>query len=46
MLFDDVENQTEKKNHVKQALPTFLEGAGNNIEFLWKHKYMEAYRKT
>lgn len=45
MLFDDVENQTEKRDHVKQALPMFLEQVGTGIEFLWKHKYMEAYRK-
>jgi len=45
MLIDDVENDREKKDHVKQGLEMFLNDHGNEVKFLWKHKYMECYQK-
>jgi hypothetical protein len=44
MLFDDVENDKEKQEHVKQGLAMFLDEQPN-MKLLWKHRYMEAYRK-
>lgn len=45
ILFDDVENDLTKQHHVKQGLALFLEDQGDQVKFLWKHKYMEAYKK-
>jgi predicted O-methyltransferase YrrM len=44
MLFDDVENQVNKKEHVKQGLEMFVKDYGSRVEFLWKDKYMECYK--
>jgi len=46
MLFDDVENDHTKSDHVKQGLGVFLEEVGDRVNFLWKHRYMEAYEKV
>ena len=46
LLFDDVENDKEKQDHVKQGLAMFLDGNPEKLELLWKYKYMEAYRKA
>jgi predicted O-methyltransferase YrrM len=45
MLFDDVENDIKKKDHVKDGLQGFLSEKAPELKFLWKHKYMEAYEK-
>jgi predicted O-methyltransferase YrrM len=45
MLFDDVENNSRKVNHVKDGVRLFLENQGHRMRFLWKHRYMEAYAK-
>lgn len=46
LLFDDVENNVEKKDHVKHALEAFKEEAESKIEFVWKHKFVECYRRV
>lgn len=46
LLFDDVENDREKQNHVKHGLQSFLNEHGGEVRFLWKHRYMEAYEKV
>jgi hypothetical protein len=43
LLFDDVENDREKTQHVAEGLEMFKQEAGDQIELLWKHRYMEAY---
>lgn len=45
LLFDDVENDIDKANHVKQGLALFLKEYGDCVEPLWKNDYMEAFRK-
>jgi len=45
IVFDDVENDKKKGEHVKQGLETFLKEFGNSVKLLWKHRYMEAYEK-
>lgn len=44
MLFDDVENQVPKKDHVKQGIELFLENYSDRVELLWKHRFMECYK--
>jgi len=43
MLFDDVENQIEKNDHVKQGLESFRENYKDQVKLIWKHKFMECY---
>lgn len=45
VLFDDVENDRPKKNHVKDGLHQFLEEKGSEVRLLWRHKYMECYQR-
>jgi len=46
MLFDDVENdQSKGDRHVKAGIECFLKEHGSDVEFLWKHRYMECYRR-
>jgi hypothetical protein len=45
MLFDDIENDVPKKDHVKEGVELFLKEAGDAVKLLWKHKHMEAYIK-
>jgi len=45
LLFDDVENDKKKKEHVRQGLDTFLREFGDRVKLIWKHRYMEAYEK-
>lgn len=46
LLFDDVENRVEKKDHVKQALrDKFLPEYGDRVQLVWKHRYCECYQK-
>ena len=45
MLFDDVENDLPKRHHVQEGMQQFLEEVGDGVSHLWKHKYMECYRK-
>ncbi len=44
MLFDDVENQIAKKDHVKQGIELFMEGYSDRVSLLWKHRFMECYK--
>lgn len=46
LLFDDVENDKEKSNHVKQALDQFVAEHPDQIEESWRHRYMVALRRT
>jgi hypothetical protein len=45
MMFDDVENDVPKKDHVKEGIELFLQEAGNQVSLLWKDRHMEAYIK-
>lgn len=46
MLFDDVENDRPKKDHVADGLAMFRhEYEPDRIKFLWKDRYMEAFEK-
>ncbi len=45
MLFDDVENDKPKEDHVKQGLNVFIEEYKDKMKLLWKHRYMECYEK-
>jgi len=40
MLLDDVENDIEKADHVKQGLQLFLNEVGGGVKEVWRHKYM------
>ena len=46
ILVDDVENQIEKEDHVKQGVEMWLKEVGDGVELAWKHRYMEGYRKS
>jgi len=45
IVFDDVENDRKKREHVKQGLEMFLKESGDRVKQLWKHRYMEAFEK-
>jgi predicted O-methyltransferase YrrM len=45
ILFDDVENDKPKQDHVKHGLDMFTSEYNDRIKSLWKHGYMEAYQK-
>jgi hypothetical protein len=45
MLFDDVENDVPKTDHVKEGIARWLAEDKPNVKLLWKHKYMECYQK-
>jgi predicted O-methyltransferase YrrM len=45
MLFDDVENDIEKTDHVKQGVEMFLLEVGSKMRLDWKLGYCEAYIK-
>jgi len=40
LLFDDVENDKPKENHVKKGLEMFRTCVGNRVKEVWRHKYM------
>lgn len=46
MLFDDVENQRGKTNHVKEGVRLFMQEVGDKMRLLWKDEYMECYIKV
>jgi len=47
LLLDDVENDHEKQDHVRQGLDSWLaEMPADTVHLLWKHKYVEAYGKS
>lgn len=46
MMFDDVVNAHEKKDHVKQGLEMFLAQAGDRVKEVWKHGHMECYQRA
>ena len=46
ILFDDVENDIEKKQHVKQGVELFLAESGDRVKELFRHKYVICYEKT
>jgi len=43
ILFDDVENDRPKADHVRDALDMFLAEFRDSVHMVWKHKYMECY---
>lgn len=46
MLWDDVENDREKANHVKQGLAKFMEEYEGKVKEIWRHKYMVCLQKA
>lgn len=44
ILFDDVENDLPKADHVRQGVDLWL-AEGPGAELAWKHGYMECYRR-
>jgi hypothetical protein len=45
LMFDDVENDIEKKDHVKQGLAMFVEKHGDVVEEIWRHRYMVCLKR-
>lgn len=45
MVFDDVENNHEKAQHVKHGLARFME-ENENMKQIWKHRFMVCLEKT
>jgi len=46
MMFDDVVTcRPNRAHHVKEAIATFVEEAGDQIELLWTHGFIQAFRK-
>ena len=43
LLFDDVENDKPKANHVKHGLSMFLDEHPDDMALVWKHRYVECY---
>jgi len=46
ILFDDVENDKPKANHVKQGIQAWLELDKPPVKQIFKHRYVEAYQVT
>lgn len=46
LLFDDVENDHPKRDHVKEGVEMFLRETGDRVKLIWKHRYMEAYERV
>lgn len=46
MLFDDVENNIEKAQHVKHGLARFMEEQGDKMREIWRHKHMVCLEKV
>lgn len=46
LLFDDVENDRPKVDHVRQGLDMFLAESGDRVKQVFKHRYMEGYERT
>lgn len=46
LMFDDVENDVGKARHVKGGLELFKTEVGDRIEFVWKHRYMECWKRV
>ena len=46
LLFDDVENDKPKTDHVRSGIDMFLDSPlSKSVELIWKDRYMECYRK-
>lgn len=45
LMFDDVENDRRKKDHVRDGLRVFLEESKSQVSLVVKHRYMEIYEK-
>ena len=44
IVLDDVENDQKKNDHVKQGLAMFLDERGQDLELVFKHRYIETYK--
>ena len=44
LIFDDVENDREKQDHVKQGIALWRQLDNPPVELLWKGKYAEGYK--
>ena len=45
VIFDDVDNDKLKKDHVKEGLGQFLEECSDRLELVWEGRYAVCYRK-
>ncbi len=45
ILFDDVQNDRQKRDHVFEGLQMFL-AESKSVQLLWRDRYMECYVKT
>jgi predicted O-methyltransferase YrrM len=43
ILFDDVENNQDKKMHVAEGLRWWLKEAGDSVKPAWKNRFMECF---
>lgn len=43
LLFDDVRNQRQKKDHVADGLKIFLEENGDKVQLEWFHRFCNCY---
>lgn len=46
MVFDDVRNKHEKRNHVADGIEDFLLDYDQQVELEWFHRHCNCYRKT
>lgn len=45
ILFDDVENDHKKENHVRHGVDDYL-AESKDLKLIWKHRYVECYEKV
>jgi len=46
MVFDDVRNRVDKKDHVYDGLSDFVDDYEDGVELSWQHRYCDTYRKV
>ena len=44
LVFDDVRNRIDKKDHVAQGLEMFVNEYDDKVEFQWAHRYCDCFR--
>lgn len=45
LIFDDVRNRVDKKDHVQDGIKMFLETHGTRVKYEWSHRYVDCYSK-
>lgn len=46
LVFDDVRNRIQKKDHVQAGLNRFIETHGDCVELAWQHRFCDAYTRV